>query len=170
MDQLEEAISELGFRGIKIHMGECTLADYVIDPVIELAGKLDVPCLIDCLGRHEPIQRIAARFGETKIIVAHLGQYLCKQGAVIDRFVHLAEEHDNIFLDASGVVMTGKIKEAVDRLGSERVIFGTDGPHELPDTIAYARMELDKIRRLALSPDDESAVLGGSIAKLLGMS
>lgn len=41
--ELEEAISERGFRGIKIHLGECTLADYVIDPVMELAGRLARP-------------------------------------------------------------------------------------------------------------------------------
>ncbi len=167
LNQIDEAISELGFRGIKIHMGECTLAEYVIDPVIELAGERGVPCLIDCLGRHEPIQRIVGKFPQTKIIVAHLGQYLCKQESVIDRFIGLAQKYDNILLDASGVVITGKIKEAVGRLGSGRVIFGTDGPHESPDTVAYARAELGKIRALGLSPEDEAAVLGGTIASLL---
>lgn len=169
LDQIDEAISEHGFRGIKIHMGECTLAEYVIDPVMELAGKRGVPCLIDCLGRYDPIQRMAEKFVQTKIIVAHLGRYLCEEERLIDRFIGLAEEHENILLDASGVVITSKIREAVGRLGSGRVIFGTDGPHELPDTIAYARTELDKIRILNLNPHDETAVLGGAIADLLGL-
>ncbi len=169
LDRLDEAISEFGFRGIKIHLGECTLAEYVIDPVIELAGKRGVPCLIDCLGRHEPIQRMAGKFTETKIIVAHLGRYLCNDESLIDRFVRLAEEHNNILLDASGVVITGKIREAVDRIGSGRVIFGTDGPHKMPNTVTYARTELDKILTLNLNPHDEAAVLGGTIADLLGI-
>lgn len=167
LDQLDEAISELGFRGIKIHLGECTLAEYVIDPVIKLAGERGVPCLIDCLGRYDPIERMAGKFDQTKIIVAHLGRYLCEEKQLIDRFIRLAEEHNNILLDASGVVITSKIREAVDRLGSGRVIFGTDGPHEAPDTITYARTELDKVRMLNLSPNDEAAVLGGTIAGLL---
>jgi len=54
-------------------------------------------------------------------------------------------------------------------VGSDRVIFGTDGPHEAPDTIGCARAELDKILSLALDPDDEEAVLGGTIARLLGI-
>jgi predicted TIM-barrel fold metal-dependent hydrolase len=169
LDQLDEAISKLGFQGIKIHMGECTLAEYVIDPVIKLAGERDVPCLIDCLGRYDPIERMAGKFAQTKIIVAHLGRYLCKEERLIDRFIGLAEEHHNILLDTSGVVITSKIREAVDRIGSGRVIFGTDGPHEAPDTVTYARAELDKIRTLSLNSRDEAAVLGGAIADLLGL-
>jgi predicted TIM-barrel fold metal-dependent hydrolase len=169
IDQLDQAISEHGFRGIKIHAGECTLADYVIDPVMDLAGKRGVPCLIDCLGRYEPIERMAEKFVQTKIIVAHLGRYLCREEPLIERFIRLAEEHENVLLDASGVVIIAKIREAVDRIGSERVIFGTDGPHESPDTVTYAHTELDKIRSLNLKPKDEAAVLGGTIAGLLGL-
>jgi len=166
-DQLDRAISELDFKGIKIHAGECTLAEYVIDPVIDLAGKLGVPCLIDCLGRCEPIERMSKKFPQTKIIVAHFGRYLCREESVVDRFIMLAEEHDNILLDASGVVLVDKIKEAVDRIGSDRVIFGIDGPHESPDTVTYARTEIDKILKLNLDLRDESAILGGNITALL---
>jgi predicted TIM-barrel fold metal-dependent hydrolase len=169
LDLLDEAVSKFGFKGIKIHMGECTLAEYVIDPVIKMAGERGVPCLIDCLGRHEPIKRLAEKFTRTKIIVAHLGKYLCKDESLIDRFIQLADANDNILLDVSGVVITGKISEAVAHIGSGRVIFGTDGPHEVPDTVTYARDELDKIRKLDLDPRDEAAVLGGTIAALLGL-
>jgi predicted TIM-barrel fold metal-dependent hydrolase len=50
---------------------------------------------------------------------------------------------------------------AVKELGPERVIFGTDGP-ELD-----SRVEIHKIRLLKLKPEDEAAVLGGNVAKLL---
>lgn len=167
VEELDEAISSLGFRGIKLHAGECTLAEYVTDPVIELAGQRGVPCLIDCIGQYNAIQRMAETFPETNLIVAHLGRYLCKDESLMDRFIALAETHTNVFLDVSGVVIPRKIREAVRRVGSKRVIFGTDGPHEAPDTVAYARTELDKIRRLKLDPEDEKAVLGGAIAELL---
>ena len=167
LDQLEMAISELGFRGIKIHAGECTLAHYVIDPLIEFAGERDVPCLIDCSGRYEPIEDMAKKFPDARIIVAHLGRYLCRDKQLIDRFISMAENYENIFLDVSGVVLTIKIREAVEKIGSERVIFGIDGPHESPDTVTFARTEISKIRDLNLNSDDEVAVLGGSISKLL---
>ena len=167
LSQLENAILLYGFRGIKIHAGECTLAEYIIDPVIDLAGRIDVPCLIDCLGRYETIDRIAKKFNKTKIIIAHFGQYLSRDESLIERFIRLAEEHDNVFLDTSGVVIVSKIKEAVKRIGAERIIFGIDGPHESPDLITFAQAELDKIRMLNLNPQDENAIIGGNIANLL---
>lgn len=167
LEELEEAISKLGFRGIKLHVGECTLAGYVTDPVTELAGRYGVPCLIDCAGRVDAVKRMAETFPRTKIIIAHLGRYLCRDEALIDRFIGLAEEYFNLFLDVSGVVIAHKIEEAVDRVGSHRVIFGTDGPHEAPDTTGYARAELGKIRSIGLGLEDKEAILGGTLARLL---
>jgi predicted TIM-barrel fold metal-dependent hydrolase len=169
LDEIDEAISNLGFRGIKIHVGECTLAEYVVDPVIELAGRKGVPCLIDCAGRYRDVERMASSFPETRIIVAHLGMYLCRDGGLIDRFIRMAEVHENIYLDISGVVMVEKIKEAVDRVGANRVIFGTDGPQERPDVVSFARSEIEKVKGLSLGREDEEMVLGGTISGLLGL-
>ncbi len=167
LEQIDEAISELGFRGMKIHLGYGVPPLEAMKPFLELAGRHAVPCLIDCKGMADYVGGMARACPRTKIIVAHLGQYLCEDEALIDRFIALAQAHDNIFLDVSGVVIPGKIKEAVQRLGAGRVFFGTDGPHPAPDLVTFARTELDKIRGLALRPDDEAAVLGGALAELL---
>ena len=169
LKELHDAISKLGFRGIKLHVGECTLAGYVVDPVIGLAREYNVPCLIDCSGRYKAIECMARTFPETKIIVAHMGKYLCRDAGLIDRFIGIAEKHGNLYLDISGVVILSKIEEAVVRVGSGRVLFGTDGPHKAPDTIGFAHAEITKIRSLGLDPDDHDAILGGSIARLLGI-
>jgi predicted TIM-barrel fold metal-dependent hydrolase len=169
LDELDQAITEFGFRGIKIHAGECSLSEYIVDPVIELAGRRDVPCLIDCLGRDWPIARMARKYPRARIIVAHLGKYLCEDEALIDRFIQLAERHDGLLLDLSGVVLPHKILEAVARVGSDRLLFGTDGPHEAPDTVGFARAALDQIHGLDLAPADESAILGGTISRLLNI-
>jgi predicted TIM-barrel fold metal-dependent hydrolase len=169
LDELERAVTELGFRGFKIHAGECSLARYIVDPVIALAGQHDVPCLIDCLGRDGPIERMALKYPETTIIVAHLGKYLCEDEALIDRFIHLAEQHSSLILDLSGVVLPRKIVDAVERVGADRLVFGTDGPHEAPDTAGFARAALAQIRDLRLSPADEEAILGGTLARLLDL-
>ena len=163
--EIERAINDLAFRGIKIHIGECTLERYVTEPVLKLAERYAVPCLIDCAGRYKLIEEIARASPETKIIVAHLGKYLCKDEALIDKFIQIAKAHKNIFLDTSGVIIPKKIKEAVNTIGSNRVIFGTDGPK--PNGAEYARAELNKIKKLKLNPNDERAVLGGTITKLL---
>lgn len=169
LKELEQAVRKHSFRGFKLHIGECTLAEYVTFPVIKLAGELGVPCLIDCGGRHDVIEQMAAECPASMIIVAHLGRYLCKDEALMDRFIGIAEAHENVFLDASGVVLPDKIREAVRRVGARRVLFGTDGPDMKPDTATFARAEIEKIRTLKLSAEDERSVLGGSIAHLLGV-
>jgi len=167
--EIREAITGLGFRGIKIHYVECSLAEHIIDPVIRLAGNLDVPCLIDFGGRLADVERLARSFPGTRIIVAHLGQYQCREESLIDRCLSLAETYPNLYLDASGVVLIHKISEAVQRVGSARVLYGSDGPHLDPDTWGFARKELTKVSSLGLDPVDETAVLGGSISTLLGL-
>jgi len=167
LDEINHALAELDFKGIKIHIGECTLAEYVVDPVIELAGKHEVPCLIDCAGDYNAIARMAGDFPKTTIIVAHLGRYLCKDPILIDRFIDLASVRHNIYLDISGVVIPSKIVESLQMLGPKRMLFGTDGPHEAPDTVAYARTEIEKIRTLGLSEGDLRAILGENITSLL---
>jgi len=167
--ELEEAISERGFRGIKIHLGECTLADYVIDPVMELAGRLGAPCLLDLKGQAWVAESLASRFPQTSLLIAHMGQYLCTDPQVIDRFIEIAERHSNVWLDVSGVVTLWKIKDAAVRLGSKRLVWGTDGPLRTPDIASFVQIEMDKVRMLKLGKEAEQDILGGSLASLLGL-
>ena len=166
--EIEEAVAARGFRGIKIHVGECTLADYVIDPVLKLAGKRGVACLIDLGGRYADAQRMLEAFPETTIIIAHMGRYLSTDGRLIDQFINLAEKNHNCLLDVSGVVLLAKVEEAARQLGAHRLLWGTDGPHPKPDTGTFAREELDKIRQLNLSEAEKADILGNNILKLLG--
>ena len=167
--ELERALGELGFCGFKIHVGECSLAEYVIDPVLALAARQGALCLVDCRGQLWAVERMARDHPRCTLIVAHLGKYLCEDEALIDRCIGLAEQYPNIVLDLSGVVLPLKIVDAVARVGAGRCVFGTDGPHLAPDTAGYARAALDQIRGLGLDPEDERAILGGTIGALLGI-
>lgn len=166
-EEIKEAVVRHGFKGVKIHAGEYTIAEYVVDPLIELVERLEVPCLIDCMGRISDVKRMAEKFPRAKIIVAHFGKYLSTDEKLIDQFISLASTYENIYLDTSGVVLTHKIVEAVQRVGSDRMIFGTDGPHEEPDTVSFAKRELEKIKALKLNSKDEENLLGKSIMRLL---
>ena len=138
------------------------------DPVLDLAGRLGVPCLIDFTGRDADLERLAASFPGTQIIVAHLGRYLCTDQPLIDRFIAIAEAHDNVLLDISGVVLLWKIRQAVEQVGAERVIWGSDGPFPAPDLASYIRTDIDKVRASGLSQEELQAVLGGNIVRVLG--
>jgi predicted TIM-barrel fold metal-dependent hydrolase len=166
---IEEAVGQHAFKGIKVHAGEYRIAEYTTDPLFELAGKLGVPCLVDFCGNLEAAARTAGDFPGTKIIIAHIGQYLGTDDALLDGFISLAERRENVYLDVSGVVRLWAVTEAVRRIGARRVLWGTDGPHDKPDTVSFAKMELDKIRACGLKQDDLENVLGGAAGALLGL-
>lgn len=176
VEELTRQLQDWGFRGIKLHVGEATLAGYVSDPVFELAARFDVPCLVDFGGRLEVCREVLRSHPDSTVIVAHFGRYLCQDPDLLDAFIQLAEEHPNALLDASGVVLGEKIEQAARRIGAERILFGTDGPHVLPGypisdrgpgTVAFARAAIDSIEALSLSREEKDAILGGSITRLL---
>jgi predicted TIM-barrel fold metal-dependent hydrolase len=167
LDHVERAVTDLGFRGIKVHGGEARLTEYIIDPVFEMAGKAGVPCLVDFKGELDQATRLAASFPETTIIAAHVGRYLCVDGDLLDRFIRLAEERENVILDTSGVVLNWVIPEAVRRVGSDRMVFGIDGPHPYPDPETYAREEINRIRSSSISGQDKENLLWGTISRIL---
>jgi len=169
LEELREAIAERGFRGIKVHAGECRLTDYLVDPVFRLAGEQGVPCLVDFGGDLSAARRLATDFPDTKLIIAHFGRYLCTDPVLMRGCIAIAEDCANVWLDASGIVLPWIIAEGVKRLGASRVLFGTDGPHTVPDFVTFAREPLQQIRMLGLSAEDEALVLGGAAAELLGV-
>jgi predicted TIM-barrel fold metal-dependent hydrolase len=177
LNELETVLEKGLFRGIKLHISECTLADYVTDPVLRVAGKYKVPCLIDLGGDLKAATRMVQSFPGTSFIIAHMGRYLSKDEKLLDSFITLAENFPNIFLDLSGVIIPEKIIEAVKRIGSLRMFWGIDGPHPepnlvtnaqvIPDLISYAKKEFNRITQLNLKEEDENNILGQSIIRLL---
>lgn len=171
LPDLEDAVTNQGFKGIKMHAGEVTLAQYVTDPILDLAGRLAIPCLIDFMNSYGDLDRMAANFPGTNIIVAHMGRYKTTDEELIDRYIALATRYDNVYLDISGVVLIWKIKDAIERVGASRFVFGTDGPQPTLDKAGfYARSEVTKVKTAGFSPEDTEAVLGGSMARLLSLA
>jgi predicted TIM-barrel fold metal-dependent hydrolase len=168
IEELAAAI-RLGFRGIKLHVGECRLTSYLADPVFRLAGETGVPCLVDFGGDLRAAERLATDFPDTRLIIAHFGRYLCTDALLMRECLAVAERHPNVYVDASGVVLPWVIAEGVQRIGAGRILWGSDGPHVLPDLVSFAAGPLRQIRALGLKPEEEAMVLGGTAAELLGL-
>jgi len=164
--ELTRAIRELGFRGLKLHLGEMTpglTTDQIvgfIEPVTRECGNLGVPCLIDVGGRHEVIEALSESCASCDFIVAHLG---ASQGeTVIDTFIGLAATKINVYLDTSYNHVPWKIGDAIRRAGAAKVIWGSDGP------LIHPAIELKKLEVLHLSPSEWTAVTSGNLRRLLG--
>ena len=161
---LRRAVTELGFRGLKLHPTS-TLAHPAAEPTVELlrlAGELGVPVLFHCgddpYTTPQAIAAGAAQAPETTVVLGHMGGYFH-----VDEAIAAAERHGNLVLETSAMPYPGKIAEAVARVGAERVVFGSDGPGCNPT------LEVDKVRLAGLDAEAERLVLGANAARLLGI-
>ena len=162
-DIVTEAVEKLGLKGFKIHHG-CDS----IDPqspklwrVLERIEELNVPIIFDAFAHNVPKALPAADRLTSPVVLGHMGGLWNVES--IDVCIACAERNPNVYLETSSVLLYGKIEEAVRRIGSERVIFGTDGPpiHPLP--------EITKIRILRISDAEKANILGLNAARLLGI-
>jgi uncharacterized protein len=161
-EALRRAVSELGFRGVKLHP-TTTLAHPADEPTVALlqqAAELGVPVLFHCgddpYTTPQAIAAGARQAADTAVVLGHMGGYFH-----VDDAIAMAERHRNLYLETSAMPYPSKIAEAVDRVGAERVVFGSDGPGCNP------RLEVEKVRMLGLGSDAEGLVLGGNAVRLL---
>lgn len=104
------------------------------------------------------IAEAAALVPEAKIILGHMGGYFHVKDAI-----RVAKRHPNLILETSAMPYPSLIKEAVDTLGVERVLFASDGPGCDPS------IEVEKVRRAGLTPEQEERIYAGNIEELLGL-
>lgn len=164
VDLLEEAISQRGFKGLKLHPfgyripadHECTLK------LLRKAACLNVPTLFHC-GDEEytlPLQleRAALACPEAMIIFGHMGGYFHVQDAI-----DVARRCPNVYLETSATPHVHLIREAIDILGAERVIYASDGPGCDPS------IERKKVELVGLSEADRERIFSANILRLMGM-
>jgi hypothetical protein len=158
---LERAFA-LGFKGLKLHpvstiahpSGKDTLR------LIRAAAAHSAPTLFHC--GDEPmttplaIAAAAEACPEATIVLGHMGGYFH-----VDEAIEVAERFENLLLETSAMPYPAKIREAVARLGPERVVYGSDGP------VCSPRIEVEKVRLARLSPGAERLVLGANALRLL---
>ncbi len=176
---IERYVVEHGFKGIKLHNErdlplKGLLASH---PIFLTAAELGVPVLIH--GCHEeeglpadlhdelaggashyPVRLIAElgrRYPDTTFIIAHAGM-------MWDKAFQAAKPYPNVCLDMSGFdPERGIVEKAVEVLGAERVLFGSDAPGRI-----YAA-QLAKVLYADISESDRELVLGGNAAGLLDL-
>ncbi len=159
---LEEAIVDLGMKGLKIHQESVTAAAHhgSIVRLVKKAAEFDAPVLFhsgdEPLSLPQQFTRLAEEAPEATIILAHMGGYHHNEDAI-----RLCERYDNLLVDTSACPYPRKIKEAIERLGAHRVLFGSDGPGCNP------KLELQKVTRLGLPEDELRLVLHDNVASLL---
>lgn len=170
--ELEE-YAKKGWRGVKVgHEYAVARAMY---PMMELAEKYEMMVVIHSGPGNEfhpmIIGDIASSFPKVKTAILHMGGGVALDVELVSTKV--AEKHDNLYLETC-YSHPYAIKQAVERLGPWKVLFGSDasnggyGSHyDKPGM--YQDLHLDAVRLIGLPKEQEEIVLGKAIAKLVGV-
>jgi uncharacterized protein len=158
-----------GCKGLKIHpvIQKVPPADPALLELIEEAAALDLPVLLHVgwgalwesnYGLVENYRRIITSFPAARFIFAHLGFYQPH------RLMELVEKHDHVTCDLSWQPL-GIVRQAIDRLGDERLLYGSDWPYGLQTT------PLKIIERaVAGNPERRDRILYKNAQRLLNLA
>ncbi|MBS7624535.1 amidohydrolase [Candidatus Bathyarchaeota archaeon] len=163
LQKVDRAINEWGFKGIKMHpLLDSFLPDQeIVYPVMERARKYRVPILFHC--GHPPwslpwhFSNLAEVYPDVTIILGHMGH---GHIVYINGSIDVARKHENIILETSAMPMHRKIKEAVEKVGEDRVIYGSDMPFGHPS------FEIRKVEVSGLSEKQIEMVLSVNARKI----
>lgn len=151
-----KAINDYGFCGIKAHRYDARISREICD----VARLFSIPVLYDVVGEISVVELLATQYPDVNFIIPHLGSFSDdwrSQNGLIDFLVR----YKNIYTDTSGVRRFDILKKALDRAGSQKVLFGSDGPWLHPG------VELSKIFALNLSEKENQQILSGNFLKLI---
>jgi len=163
LDVLRKGIEKQGLIGMKIWVS-CLCDDDRCDRLYDYCGEHGVPVLIhafakaagqlpyEATGVH--VANAARRHPDTKFIMAHLGGS-CYHG------LRLIQDLPNVWTDFSGGPFRGDdIPYAIELLGAERIMFGTDN--------AYS-MNYGQVLEAQLPKEQEEQILFRNAAALFGL-
>lgn len=161
--ELQRAVEQLHFRGLKLHCGEVRgeVTPELFLPTLEQAAGYHLPIIFDCIDRPQVALACAEAVPQARLIVAHMGS--CQDQFMVDRFIDLAYHHDNVWLDTSYSVCPWKMVDALRVLGPTKLVFGSDGGGDYYPAI----IELTKVRAYIREQAALDAILGGNVAALL---
>jgi predicted TIM-barrel fold metal-dependent hydrolase len=163
---VQTALRDWRFRGIKLHplIHAFLPNDEIVHPIVEEARKFKIPVAIH--SGHAPfslpwsIGELAENFRDVTFVMLHMGH---GHGVYIQAAINTAKRLDNIYLETSGMPMHTKIKEAVDTLGEDRVMYGSDTPFHEP------AVEIDRICSAGLSDNQLERVFFGNAREILDL-
>ena len=136
--ELRRAVEDDGLVGLKHHFipTPVNISDPEFFPLAEAAVEMEVPIIAHVMQRLPEDQRdwddseahtedvlaLARRYPDLKLISAHI-----VAGGDAEYRIKNIENQANVYLDVSGTnCERGYVEMAADRLGTERLVFGTD--------------------------------------------
>jgi uncharacterized protein len=151
------------FRGVKLHplLDGYHPNDPLVHPLMELLRERNLPVLIHCghpiFTLPWSIEELIRNFPDVKVVLGHMGH---GNIVYINASIDVAARNPMVYLETSGMPMHTKIREAVERVGAERVLYGSDVPFH------HAEVEIRKVEVSGLPPHLVERVLDSNARAL----
>ncbi|WP_224270999.1 amidohydrolase family protein [Haloprofundus salinisoli] len=154
--EFRRAVEEDGLMGLKLY-AQAFLDDPEVEPLAEAAVEMDVPIISHVSQKTERGERLpkesfsenvrglAESFPKLKLISGHIGG-----GGFWEYRIKNIQDVENIYLDTSGSVCdAGQLEMAVEYLGVDRLVFGTD---------TWVLPGVGKLRGSDLTPEQKAQI------------
>ena len=197
-ERARRAFSELGLRGVTLFpaMHLYHVSDQIAYPIYEEAARAEAAVFVhfgilkitimDRLGLHNKfdmrysnpidLNRVARDFPKLNFIIPHFGCGYFQEALMLGvgcPNVHLDTSSSNSWIKYMPYPLSLKdvFAKAIEALGPKRILFGSDSTH-FPQ--GWRRDIFDEqstiLRSLGLSKEDRALIMGGNIARILGLN
>ncbi len=163
LDELRQRVTKQQWKGVKLHptLQGFPLESTIAFPIYDEISKLKVPVMVhtgsEMFNTPAQLALIAEMYPDITFIMAHMGATFLVEQAII-----VAKRRDNIILESTDVKCK-KVRAAVEAVGSERVVCGSDYPYDIQ------AHQLAKAEMSGLSSKDKDNVMGETISRLLSL-
>jgi predicted TIM-barrel fold metal-dependent hydrolase len=171
LHEVEKYLKNYAWKGVKVSH-QHAVARFMY-PMMEVAEKYGVIVVVhsDHSIRNHPyiIGDIANSFPKVPTVILHMGGGTCFDSELLS--TKMAVKNDNIYLETC-YSNPYAIKQAIDTIGAERVMFGSDSSNggygsRFDKPGDYMNLMLDAVRVADISEEQKISVLGDSAVKLL---
>lgn len=173
LESLKKNIGRINIAGIKLHPSwhQCYPYDKKYDRFWQFAAEKNIPVLThswdpDVSNKAQKYSNpfgfevILKKFPELKLILAHAGG----RNKMLYDVMDLMEQYPNICVDFAGdIFIPGLIEEYVRRVGSQRLLFGSDMPW------VDIRFHLAHVLNLDICEEDKKNILGLNSLKIFNL-
>ncbi len=167
-EEIEELLAENRFSGVKLHTRAQNFdpLDSRYYPIYRKIAEAGKPLLLHTskitrFGKKAAVNtdpdravKLARHVPELSIIIAHMASVSWDAIAAIGK-------EDNLYLDTSINGTTFVIKMIAERIGPEKMIFGSDSPY------SDQEIEVLKVKKSGLSKTDQEKILSKNLLGLL---
>ena len=163
MPAVEEAVRVASGLGESyVRCGSSQLPEEYFRPVLEIAQAEELPVMLHTgdFSYTSPAMMggMIQQFPKVTFILAHMGSL-----AFVWDAIEVARAWPNVYLETSGMTSPRMLRRAVDEIGPERILFGSDYPYWHP-AVERARIETAELGEVVTQ-----MILGENVSRLLDL-